>query len=80
MKQFLELGLGICQADAVKMGGLNEWLACALLARRKRTSSFSAFSDDDLGSLKEASEQDDDAMSMGTGMPFSGALQPGREM
>lgn len=36
MKQFPELGLGICQADAVKMGGLNEWLACALLARRKR--------------------------------------------
>lgn len=35
MKQFLELGLGVCQADAVKMGGLNEWLACALLARRK---------------------------------------------
>ena len=52
----------------------------SLLARRKRTTSFSAFSDDDLGSLKEASEQDDDAMSMGTGMPFSGALQPGREM
>lgn len=35
MKQFLHHGLGVCQADAVKAGGLNEWLACALLAERK---------------------------------------------
>lgn len=35
MKQFLELGLAVCQADAVKYGGLNEWLACSLLAARK---------------------------------------------
>ena len=36
MKQFLQLGLGICQADAVKGGGLNEWLVCALLAQRSK--------------------------------------------
>ena len=35
MKQFLQEGLGRCQADAVKMGGLNEWLAAALLAHHK---------------------------------------------
>jgi len=34
MKQFIAAGLGICQADAVKMGGLNEWLVCAMLAER----------------------------------------------
>ena len=35
MKQFLEMGLGINQADGVKMGGLNEWITCALMAHAK---------------------------------------------